>query len=243
MGDWTKFIRTDGQSSDARAYVTLRRAAIAFNAHFVRANKLTDMTRVTIYCDPSQYRVGFRFHSDSADQNSFALTGDGGHRGGDSRAVQVNSLMKRHRWLSAAARSSAASRTHYQPEWRAADGLWVINVRPSFETHAASANDIEPGICGIYRYIADGRVVYIGRGDIRARTSSPERAQWVIDAIEFSEVEDSDEQAKWEASWLDEHRNESGTLPLYNRIGGKRDTATDRPSQQPLPADNTTLPR
>lgn len=106
--------------------------------------------------------------------------------------------------------------------WLPADGLWTINVRPSFETRVESADSIEAGLCGIYRYLAGGQVVYIGRGDIRSRAKSPERADWVIDVIEYSVVEDVIDQEKWEALWLDEHRNQYGTLPLYNRIGGKR---------------------
>jgi hypothetical protein len=225
MSDWVKFIRTDGQTADARSIVTLRRLAIAFNSHFIRANRLQDCTRVAVYCNAERYRVGFKFHSDISDDNSFALTADGGSpgsRSGDNRAVQVNAVMTQHLWLSVASRSPNPSARRYQPIWIAAQGLWVINVRPSFETRATSAKDIEAGICGIYRYWAGNQVVYIGRGEIRSRADSPERAEWVIDAIDYSVVEDQADQEKWEALWLDEHRNEHGTLPLYNRIGGKR---------------------
>ena len=197
--------------------------ALAFNSHFIRANKLHEHTRVTIYCDPGRYRVGLRFHSDAADQNSFALTADGGRKGGDSRAIQINALMKQHKWLSSAARSPNPMARRYQPVWFAPDSLWVVNVRPSFETRVTSATTIETGLCGIYRYWAGDRVVYIGRGDIRARANSPERSDWIIDAIEYSIIDDEADQSKWEALWLDEYRNEFGVLPLYNRIGGKRE--------------------
>jgi hypothetical protein len=38
MDDWTRFIRADGKAPDASSFVTLRRVATAFNAHFIRAS-------------------------------------------------------------------------------------------------------------------------------------------------------------------------------------------------------------
>src|SRR5437870_3821076 len=58
MAGWTRFIRTDGQSPDARSLVTLRPMALAFNSHFIRANKLQEHTRIAVYCDAGRYRVG-----------------------------------------------------------------------------------------------------------------------------------------------------------------------------------------
>jgi hypothetical protein len=222
MANWIKFIRTDGQSPDARSLVTLRPGALAFNSHFIRTNKLQEQTRVSVYCDPSRYRIGLQFHVDGSDQNSFAVTADGGKTGGVNRAVQISSVMKQHRWLAAAARNLKPSGRRYQPVWFAPDGLWIINVRPSFEIRVASADLIEAGLLGIYRYRTGEQIVYIGRGDIRGRAGSAERANWGIDSIEYSVIEDAADREKWEASWLDEHRNEFGTLPLYNRIGGTR---------------------
>jgi hypothetical protein len=227
MGKFTKFIRTDGQSPDARSLVTLRRNTIAFNSHFIRANKLKDCSRVTVFCDAESYRVGLRFHSDISDYDSFALTADGGSAegaSGDGRASTIAALMKQHRWLLAAAIQTASVTRRYQPVWSSSEKLWVINVRPSFEMRVTSAKEIEPGLCGIYRYRSEDRIVYIGRGDIRGRASSSERAEWTFDSIEYSVIADASEQEKWETLWLDEYRNEFGTLPIYNRIGGKRST-------------------
>ena len=222
MANWKKFIRTDGQSTDVQSVVTLPPTAFAFNAQFIRTNKLGEYTRITVFCDAARYRVGMLFHTDASDQDSFALTADGGRKGCDSRAVQVNALMKQHHWLSVAARSPSPAARRYRPIWLPADGLWVINIRPSFETRVASSQAVQAGLCGIYRYWAGDQIVYIGRGDIRSRANSAARVDWVIDAIEFSVVDDTHDQEKWEALWLDEHRNQFGSLPLYNRIGGKR---------------------
>lgn len=230
MTNWTKFIRTDGQTPDNRSLVTLRPVAIAFNAHFIRTNKLHDNTRVSVYCDADRYRLGLKFHSDLSDQDSFALTSDGGSKGGDSRAIQVNALMKQHRWLRCATRTTSKSARRYQPIWFQPDGFWVINIRPSFETRVTSTKEIESGLSGIYRYRNGNQIIYIGRGEIRSRANSPERENWNFDTIEYSVIENVAEQEKWESLWLNEHRNEFGTLPFYNRIGGKRAIEDSTPS-------------
>jgi hypothetical protein len=227
MDGWIKFRRTDGQATDTRFLIILRPSTIAFNAQFVRANGLDEKTRVTVHCNSAQFRLGFQFHSDVSDQDSYALTRDGGQGGRNAygRSIGAAALMSRYRWLSAAASLPDRSVRRYSPEWLPAEGLWRVNIRPSFEIRVPAARDIEPGICGIYRYIdtKDGktRIVYIGKGDIRARANSPGREAWEFDIIEYSVIADVTEQEKWETQWLDDYRNEFGTLPFYNRVGGK----------------------
>jgi len=221
MGAWVKFRRTDGQTPDSRALVTLRPRNIAFNAYFIRTNGIDKNTRASVHLDPARFRVGFQFHSNASDQDSFALTTDGG---GTSvgRAIQVQAVMRDHRWLRAAAAVPDRSARRYSPEWRPAEKMWSINIRPSFEIRVPAAKDIELGICGIYRYLSKDKIVYIGRGDIRARARSSDRESWEFDAIEYSVIVDVAEQEKWETQWLDDYRNNHGTLPFYNRVGGKQ---------------------
>jgi hypothetical protein len=223
MGGLVKFRRTDGQTPDARSLVTLRPKSIAFNAHFIRMNDLHEKTRVTVLCDADRFQVGFQFHSNASDQDSFALTTDGGRKGKTAygRAIEVQALMKRYRWLKAAATPRGRLIRRYSPEWRPTYGAWIINVRPSFEIRVSIAEDIDPGLHGIYRYLSNDKIVYVGRGDIRSRANSPDREAWLFDTIEYSVIEDLAEQEKWETWWLDDYRNEFGALPFYNRVGGK----------------------
>ena len=231
MVAWTKFHRTDGQSPDGTAYATIRKAALAFNAQFIRSNQLQQSTRVTVHCDPSNFRLGLKFHADASDQDSYALTSDGGGSSGCARVVQIAAIINQHNWLRSATKLNTPAR-RCTPIWDKFDRFWIVNIRPSFENKVSSRDEIEPGICGIYRYWANGQIVYIGRGDIRSRASSVKLSDWVIDSIEFSVVNKGAEQEKWESLWLDEYRNEHGVLPLYNRIGGKRNSADVSLSQQ-----------
>ena len=102
---------------------------------------------------------------------------------------------------------------------------------PGFEVKVSHKSEIPSDLRGIYRYLRGiyrylrgDEVVYIGRGVIRSRASSPERTEWDFDIIEYSVVTDESSQVKWEAYWLDIHVAEHNGLPFYNRIGGKKFT-------------------
>jgi len=205
------------------SFVSLRRSAIAFNAHFIRANNLSDFTRASVYVDAERRRLGFTFHSDTSDRDSFAMTPDGGKKAGVSRVIQIQSVMSKNRWLRAASELKDGRARQYSPS-KHPDGKWVISIRPAFEVTSlrANASQIPDDLTGIYRYLLNGEVVYIGRGVIRSRLASPERSDWTFDKVEFSPIEDQVEQEQWESEWLEEYRSANGFLPMYNRIGGRR---------------------
>jgi hypothetical protein len=220
MSPWVKWRREDGRSTDQKSFVSLRRGSMAFNAHFIRANNLSGFSRVTISLDVDRRRVGFSFHSDDTDQDSLALTSDGGSKGKGAKAIQVHSLMAKNSWLRAAAGVADKRARQYHPS--KSDGMWVITIRPSFEVQVADRAEIPSDVSGIYRYLDNDAIVYIGRGQIRSRLAAQERESWSFDAIEYSVIEDSEQQAHWEAEWLDEYRSQHGFLPRYNRVGGTR---------------------
>lgn len=139
MCSWIKHRRDDGQSTDGRSLVSLRRNAIAFNAHFIRANSLSDFPRATVYADAEQRRIGFTFHSDTSDLDSFAMTPDGGNKAGVPRVIQVQSVMAKNRWLRAASELKDGRAHQYSPS-KHPDGKWVISIRPSFEVSILRAN-------------------------------------------------------------------------------------------------------
>ena len=62
----------------------------------------------------------------------------------------------------------------------------------------------------------------IGKGQIRDRAKSVERADWEWDRIDYSIVEQEAEQFRWESWWLEWFEQKHGQLPHYNRIGGRR---------------------
>jgi excinuclease UvrABC nuclease subunit len=74
---------------------------------------------------------------------------------------------------------------------------------------------------GVYRYIYDDEVVYIGQGVLRSRFSEKIRESWNYDDVEYMVIESEDERFNIEKKLLDEHKQVNGKLPFYNRVGGR----------------------
>ena len=103
---------------------------------------------------------------------------------------------------------------------------WEISLRPSFENFISRDELTKKAIKikGIYRYKDNsGNIIYIGKGDVRARFQEPQRKNWNFETIEYSEVKDENEQLKWESYWIEEFKKKNnGKLPKRNEIGGKK---------------------
>ena len=110
------------------------------------------------------------------------------------------------------------------PEGLRGQGPWFISLIPAFEESVfpSQVPSLGPDKKGIYRYLSDGEVVYIGKGIIRDRyQAEPQRASWRISRIEYSIIEDDQKALEWEAWWIDRFRKQnSNHLPRYNQRGG-----------------------
>jgi len=50
---------------------------------------------------------------------------------------------------------------------------------------------------------------------------SPQRKDWDFDAIEYSKVDNPDQQVKWEHYWIERYKDEhNGKRPFYNKVSG-----------------------
>lgn len=225
MCAWIDVPRENSESVGGQPYVTLRTSAIAFNAPFVRLADLKQYRFVSFKVDPTAFKIGMRFHSDENDPYALTLGSDGGGGGHKRRernnlSVQAVALIRRNPWVFAAAKSDDLSLRRFRPEWIGIDKLWVISLRPSFVKHAKTIDEIPSDACGIYRYVRDWKIIYIGKGQIRERAQSGDRSAWEWDRIEYSIVEQEAEQFRWEAWWLEWFEGKQGRLPHHNRIGG-----------------------
>jgi len=224
VSDWIKHIRCGGVRPDRTPLVTIRNKCIAFNAQFVAQANLEQHTRVNFFVDPRHFQLAIRFHSNTQNADSLTITSDGGSPGkrGKSRAVQTASLMTKYPWLREVGNSCSKNARRFEPTWDGAESRWVISVCPPFERRASTVSDIPVGARGIYRYRLNDDIVYIGKGVIRSRATSPERTNWVFDMIEYSLVDDESDRTKWETFWLDQFSGEHGRLPIYNTVRGER---------------------
>ena len=225
---WKKYTRKGGASAEEGSAITIRRNAIAFNAHFMTANKLLSMNYVSVYVDPENFRLGFKFNENSDDPDSLALVKDGGKKMSligaqpSNRCIQTQGIFTENKWLQAISAEPEGRVRKFTPKWIPSEGLWTIDICPPFEIRVDGKNEIPSEARGIYRYLHNGKIVYIGRGVIRSRANSPERKEWVFDSIHYSVVPDEKLQAKWEAYWIESFFTENSKLPEYNRIQGEK---------------------
>lgn len=101
---------------------------------------------------------------------------------------------------------------------------WFIRLMPAFEEEVlpSEIDSLGPGKKGIYRYLHEGEVVYIGKGNIRDRyRTESNRKLWGVSRIEYSVIEDDQKAREWEAWWIDRFQEgNNGDLPRYNQIRG-----------------------
>ena len=209
---------TPNTSGSSASFITLRKNQIAFSAHFIRANNLTKMTRVTIKADRESRRLGFAFHTDGDDPDSLVLGRDGGQRRKEAdtgRAVQTNSLM-RQPWIKAILANRTTRRFVPYKEF----DLWVIDLGPGFEVEVSDATEVPSEVTGVYRYLDGDEVTYIGRGRVRQRMQDASRESWSFDRVQFSPLNDRDSEQHWEQVLLEEYEAKNGRLPRENRLRG-----------------------
>jgi len=219
---WEVVKREDSFAGSNRPFISISKDHLAFNALFSRISELTSNHRVTLYANPQTFCLGFEFHKDDR-PNSLALSHASAAKKGEKRAgffCAVVGLIRRYPWVEAITKLDSKDRRFYDP--RREGSKWVIQLCPAFEVRRARESEsISSEAQGIYRYVReDGEVVYIGRGNIKKRLASPGREDWDFDVIEYSIVDDPDQQVYWEGYWLERFKEATRKLPIYNKLLG-----------------------
>lgn len=221
---WIQVAR-EAAPATTKNLVRIRRSGdVALSSVFVRVAGIADCTRADIFISGKGARLGLRFHSDHVQQNSFVLCRDGGsglrNLKSSSRVIQTGSVRNQSPHFEALLRFPAIDRTFEAR--KDTSGFWVIELRPAFEnTLQGVRGEIGPRESGIYRYLLDGHVVYIGRGTLSERFLSKDRSEWQFDAIEYSVINNRESEILWESYWLSRFKEINHRWPVYNRIGGK----------------------
>lgn len=186
---------------------------------FVKEANLQKFNKVKIYIDDENFRIGFRFHN-SDDPHSHALFSD--NPSNNTKATSATQLIKQYRFIKKISELENVLDRQFEVNRDTQDkSFWVAQLCPAFEHTASSESDLK-NLKGIYRYKrADGEVVYIGKGNILSRLSSPERKEWDFDKIEYSIINNPAEQSRWERYWLDKFKELESRLPFYNKINSR----------------------
>ncbi len=142
---------------------------------------------------------------------------DGGTAKKLGRVIQCSALKRQSKSIIALCKEGRSVR-RFEP--RREDNMWVVDLVPCFRQIFTGGTDIRPGSTGIYRYLNEGEIIYIGRGVLRERFSSHDRKEWRFDTIEYTILNDDALERHWETFWLDNYRRNKGVWPFHNQIGG-----------------------
>lgn len=212
--EWVKVKRLRPASDEAE--VIIKHNRITFNVVLDRLAELDKFSYVCIYSDDENRRLGFKFLKKKEDSDAFKLS-----RAGSRGCWCYSSDLFSKNWVRKAAQNSDLNRFACAKD----EGMWTITLIPSFETSVTRSETYKVGssVLGIYRYMnANGEVVYIGKGNIKARISDKKRDDWNFETVEYSIIPDDKEALAWERFYLDKFKNDNGgDLPLYNKINGQ----------------------
>lgn len=217
---WIKQKRYVDKSTE-QPLVTIRNNGIGLNKKCLEDASAKYGYYVELFVSPDKHKLGFRFSKDQP-EDSYLLGKDGGRRKG-TKATTGSAVLACGKFIrdNLSLFTPDSSKPYVLTPSSDDSGIWFINLALSFPL---KLSEVTPDACstGVYRYLSQGEVVYVGHGLLKERFSSKERTDWVFDEIEYRLVDSEDERFKLERMHLDSFLNDTGRLPLYNRYNGRQ---------------------
>ncbi len=214
---WVQQVKKVDKKTEAK--FTFRPKGIGLNKVFSIKYDVCVGDFCSLFFSEDGSKIGMRFSKDKKD-NSFTVGADGGANRGNAnsslfiacgRLLQSNSIY----------RILCEDRDSFDIYQNTKEDMFYINILGKF-VYDTKTRDVAENEKGVYRYLSDGEIVYIGQGDIRCRVNSQDREKWVYDTIEYMLVDNKDNRLQIEADNINLFMSTSGRLPIYNRIKGKK---------------------
>ncbi len=214
---WIRVKRT--MKSSDEPIIKLSEQRFHYNVVFHRLAELGKYESVVYHADPDDRKIAFEFFKDNTQEDGYKLEKKA-NKGTRSNAIE---LLNQFAW---AAKVEKLKEPELKKFIARKDGrFWIIQLSPAFENRSDrhdSAN-IDTKAQGIYRYLDEGVIVYIGKGNIRKRLGESDRTTWKFDTIEYSEIQSEQSQFDWEFFWMERFKERNnGRLPYYNAISGTK---------------------
>jgi len=203
------------------AVLSISRSGISLSAKFISENRLEHMEGIIFFRDDEDdYWLGFRLVEDFNRADSLALLAT---TKSNNRSCKASEIINKTPVLAHVQGLEYRAQRQFEIEFDKKNALWFIRLRPVFERGVlwADRRSIPEEVSGIYQYLSrEGEILYIGKGLIRNRASSPDRDKWGVYRINFSILTTDEEALRWESFYIEEYKNRYGVLPPFNRIGG-----------------------
>ena len=212
-------------SQDSVLYIN--KSGISFSANFMKKEKLENAEGIKFFFDEDDpYFLGFIFTNDSSTPNTLSLMASGRGTKGSSAGVTIKAreLINKNLILKSIINLPNKLDRTFEITFDKQRKIYYILLRPNFEVtiNWADKNKIPDTYCGIYRYLdRNSETIYIGKGNIKSRASSPERVEWGVVKIQYSVIESDEKSFYWENYYLDRFVSVNGSKPPFNVIMGK----------------------
>jgi hypothetical protein len=194
---------------------TVVKEGFRINAVFGRA--VGNKRGAEIFFDESGRKVGIKF-LDEPSADSFTVSNDGGGsaRVTNSKVINCGSAVSGNPILSEMRRGPKdKARIKFSKD----GDMWEAVLIPVFDRDVNAMPPKNDDV-GVYRYLFDNQVVYIGQGNIKLRLAAPERKDWVFDKIEYFITLDSTEAITLETLYIEDFKKEFKRLPMFNKVSG-----------------------
>ena len=211
-------------SQDAVLYIS--KSGITFSATFIKKHNLQNHLGVKFFVDDEEpYFLGFNFVNDTSEPNTLSLLASGRSKGGSAGfTIKAAELINKNAILKNIQKLPDRTDRTFEISFDKKSNLFSITLRPNFEITVSwtDKNRIPETYTGIYKYIGkEGQVLYIGKGNIKARANSPERNGWGVSKIQYSVIADDEKCFYWENYYLERFVTSNGAKPPFNVIMGK----------------------
>jgi len=212
MSEFIKIKKTFVQKDEPS--VTVSNNRFSFNTVMKKLAELEKNQYVNFFVDDEDRKIAFEFKPTNNDDDDFKVINV------NKQPLCVCAELFKKKWVS---KVSELKKGHNTFAAKREGKKWIITLCPSFENQIKRSDikNIPSDIDGIYRYLDNGNIVYIGKGNIKNRLNSSEREKWKFDTIEYSVIKDDTQAYQWESYWIDKYKSQNNNqLPTYNLISG-----------------------
>jgi len=218
MTTWIQ--QRNGTDKSDLCTISVRKMGFGINAIFYRLADLDKYLFASIFLSEDKSKIAIEFHEEKK-EGCYYIGSDGGGKSrvrlksNKNRFIACGNVIRSNPVLNQLSKTTGSQKLVVSKE----DGYWVARITPAFIYEIGVDNPKDDEI-GVYRYLLNDEIVYIGKGQIKKRVSSPERKEWEFEKIQYSVLKTDDDCVIYESNLLNEHVKLFGSLPKYNRILG-----------------------
>ncbi len=201
------------------ATLTFREKGLGLNKIFSSEYDIKTGNFCELFFSDDGSKIGLKFDKKQS-EDSYTVGADGGNKGKtehNSLFIACGTALKK----SDVYVKLCNDKTSFPIFYDKSNDMYYVNILGKFIYNTTDRN-IKSNEKGVYRYLSEGEIVYIGQGDLKSRLSSDIRTSWIYDKIEYMLIDDEIDRHTIESDNINLFTSINGRLPIYNRIKGRK---------------------